>query len=530
MTFAALVSDWPAAWLFAQSWPWLGLLCGALLVFGWTRAPGFLGLLALLLSALTVLIAVRAHAAASGPPLWPFLLYGAEFLLASAAAAWAMRRLSGRFERWRDRWIRRSPLARETRTDIRTVGDLLPEAREAYDPRPHCGRDDRLFLGRAPDGEPVHVDQALWRSSHIDIVGMTGSGKGVLAGVLLTQAARQGEAVVMVDPKDDEYAPRVLAEAARAAGVPFHALDLGSDAPQWNPLQNKTPDEIEELLVASFGLGERGTEADFYRLHDRRAARACAQLYDGEPLPALLRVFRGEPAAKQAAKFMADLEELASTPAAAGEAGLDLAQALADGAVVYVRGSLRHARLLKLQRMFVLSVLQHCERRERRTARQVCLFLDEFRYLVSAPVLEALASIRDKRAHLVLAHQTLHDLRNVPADLDPEQVAASVAENCALKFAYRVNDPDTALWLARMSGSIVADEETRTLAADALLAERTQEVRSLRESERFLVDANMLQSLPPRCAVRYGDGLASFVFTSPMPVPDAEEADSSGIQ
>ncbi len=158
-------------------------------------------------------------------------------------------------------------------------------------------------------------------------------------------------------------------------------------------------------------------------------------------------------------------------------------------------------------------------------ALQVCLLLDEFRYLVSAPVLEALASIRDKRAHLVLAHQTLNDLRNVPADLDPEQVVASVAENCALKFAYRVNDPDTALWLARMSGSIVTDEETRTLETGALLAERAQETRSVRESERFLVDSNMLLSLPPRCAVRYGDGLASFIFTSPMPVPEVAEGE-----
>ncbi len=524
MTFAALFGDGSAVWLFAQSWPWLGLLGGALLVIGWMRAPRFLGLLALLLSAFTVLVAARAWAAASEPPVWQLLLYGAEFLAAAAAAAGAARYLSGPFERWREHWIRRSPLARETRTDIRTVGGLLPEAHEAYDPHPHCDRDDRLFLGLDPDGKPAYVDQALWRKSHIDIIGMTGSGKGVLAGVLLTQAARQGEAVVMVDPKDDEYAPRVLAEAARAAGVPFHALDFGAATPQWNPLLNKTPDEIEELLVASFGLGERGTEADFYRLNDRRAARACAELYDGEPLPALLRIFRGEPAAKQAAKFMADLEELANTPSAAGDAGLDLAQALTDGAVVYVRGSLRHARLLKLQRMFVLSVLQHCERRDRHTARQACLFLDEFRYLVSAPVLEALASIRDKRAHLVLAHQTLNDLRNVPADLDPEQVVASVAENCALKFAYRVNDPDTALWLARMSGSIVTDEETRTLETGALLAERAQETRSVRESERFLVDSNMLLSLPPRCAVRYGDGLASFIFTSPMPVPEAAEA------
>ena len=139
----------------------------------------------------------------------------------------------------------------------------------------------------------------------------------------------------------------------------------------------------------------------------------------------------------------------------------------------------------------------------------------------AAPVLEALASLRDRRAHLVLAHQTLHDLRRTTAELDPEQAAGSVAENCGLKFAYRVHDPDTAQWLARMSGSIRADDELRELETDRLLTERGRGGRALRQTERHLVDANMLQSLPPRCAVLYGDGLAKFAFTSPVPVAEA---------
>ena len=109
--------------------------------------------------------------------------------------------------------------------------------------------------------------------------------------------------------------------------------------------------------------------------------------------------------------------------------------------------------------------------------------------------------------------------------LDPAQVVASAAENCGLKFAYRVHDPDTALWLARMSGSIRADDEQRELETDRLLTERGRGARALRQTERHLVDENMLQSLPPRCAVLYGDGLAKFVFTSPVPVAEREGSD-----
>ena len=518
MGFWELVGGLSENMFYGWGWSWLGLPSGILLVFGLLRAPRALGLLMLMLSVLAILVILAPHAAGTGRPGWHVPLFAGEFLVGVILAAFVARRASGLLERLRGRWMQRSPLARDTRTDIRTVGDLLPEARDVYDPLPFCEAPDRLFLGVDPDGNAVHIDQALWRSSHVDIVGMTGSGKGVLAGVLLTQAVRQGEAVVVIDPKNDEYAPRVMERAAREAGVPFHRLDLMAETAQWNPLQGKTVDEIEELLVASLGLGERGTEADFYRLNDRRAARGFAQMFDDESLPILLETFRGEPAARKATKFIDDMEEIAATPSVRAEEGLDIAQAIAEGAVVYVCGSPRHSRILKLQKMFVLSVIQHCERREREGARQVCLFLDEIRYLVSAPVLEALASIRDKRAHLVLAHQTVNDLRNVPGDLDPEQVVSSVTENCGLKFSYQVNDPDTALWLARMSGNILVDDEVRSLETNTVLAEREQDIRRLRQAERYLVDTNMLQSLPPRCAVSYGNGLARFVFTSPVPV------------
>ena len=504
--------------IYAWGWFWLGFPAGILLVFGLLRAPNASGLLMLGLAAFTTLALTAPHLGGIPAPRWHLFLFVIELLTGILVATVLARRLSGWFERWRARLVKRSSTARDSRTDIRTVGDILPKTREPYDPLPYCNSPDQIFLGLDPEGTPVHVDQELWRQSHVDIVGMTGSGKGVLAGVLLTQAVRQGEAVIVVDPKNDEYAPRVMQRAAEEAGVPYHFLDLMADTPQWNPFRDKTPDEIEELLVACFGLGERGTEADFYRLNDRRAAREFSWLHDGGSLPALLAMFRGEPSAKKATKFIDDLEELAATPAATAEDGLDLAAAINAGAVIYVHGSLRHARILKLQKMFVLSIIQHCERRSREQARQVCLFLDEFRYLVSTPVLEALASIRDKRAHLVLAHQTISDLRNVSADMDPSQVVASVTENCGLKFTYRVSDPDTALWLARMSGNILVDEESRNLQTDAVLAERERENRSLRQSERHLVDINMLQSLPDRCAVHYGSGLARFVFTSPIPV------------
>ncbi len=503
--------------VYSVGWFWLGFPCGILLVLGLVRTSLSFKFLCLSAVVFISLIVLLPHLLSSDHPHWHISLFLAEFLAAALASVWATRRFADLTQVWRPRWSRHR---HDTSTDIRTVRQLLPEAGAVYDPLTFCDDPQSIFAGLDPQGQAVRIDQAVWRQSHVDIVGMTGTGKGVLAGVLLTQAIRQGEAVIAIDPKNDEYAPHVLARAAAEAGVPYYHLDLMADEPLWHPLRDKTTDEIEELLVACFGLGERGTEADFYRLHDRQAARTCAEMFDGEPLPALLRQIQTERIARDAKKFMADLAEISSTPAAQAsiDSGVDLTQAVAEGAVIYVRGALRHARILKLQKMFVLSVIQHCERRPREDARHVCLFLDELRYLISAPVLEALASIRDKRAHLVMTHQTLNDLRNVPADIDPAQVVSSVTENCLLKFTYRVNDPDTALWLARMSGHIQAYDEARNLEADLVLTERETDMRNVRQTQRHLIDTNMLLSLPARCAVYFGEDLARFVSTSPVAV------------
>ena len=95
---------------------------------------------------------------------------------------------------------------------------------------------------------------------------------------------------------------------------------------------------------------------------------------------------------------------------------------------------------------------------------------------------------------------------------------ASVNENCAIKISYAVKDPDTADWLARMSGQILVDDEIRQVKTNIGMVETRENGRSLRQAERPLIDTNMLQALPDRCAVLYGAGLAQFFFTAPIAV------------
>ena len=542
----ALVIDFLNQWIhyLGQFWPIVGIVFGFCISLAWlnreNKASGFFSGIAMLtlifqLGFYFAIPQISFYFAATEFHLPDYYLWSfiGETVLGVFMVWLIIRYGSPYIEMFKNKLTKTSRVERNKKTDIRQIGVHLPFAQSSYDPTKYFNDKKGIFLGLNEHKKPVYLSWQQWRKSHVDVIGTTGSGKGVAAGVLLTQAVASGECVVIVDPKNDEWLPHVMHDAAKHANVPFVYIDLQSDQPQWNPIEHKNANEIEELLSAGFSLGEKGSDADFYRLDDRRAARIFANYanrQDYSLIETLQLLIQHQPDIAEAGKkFVADLEEIGLVASVNTRTGIDLSTLIKQGAVIYVRGSMRNPRILKLQRIFVLSMMQHIEVRPRelgngQKARHVCLFLDEFKYLISRPTLEALGAIRDKGAHVMIAHQSLGDLRDCPADLDPESVVASVNENCAIKMAYQVKDPDTALWLARMSGTILVDDEIRQVKTNAGLTETRDGERTLRQAERQLEDTNMLHALPERCAVLYGAGLAQFFFTSPIQVPKSSEA------
>lgn len=529
----ALVIDFLNLWIhyLDQFWPIVGVIFGFCISLAWlnrnNKTSGFftgIAMLALLfqLGFYFAIPYASLYFAATEFHLPDFYLW--SFIggaLLGVAMVWLIIRYGSPYiEMVKNKLTKTSRVERNKKTDIREIDVHLPNAQKAYSPEKYFNLKRGMFFGLNEQKQAVYIPMDKWRKTHLDIIGTTGSGKGVAAGVLLTQAVSTGECVIVVDPKNDEFLPHVMHKAAQEAGVPYVYIDLLAEAAQWNPLQGKNATEIEELLSAGFSLGEKGTDSDFYRLDDRRAARIFANLaYSNQTtlINTLQLLIEQQPDIAEAGKkFISDLEEIGLVAAVNTTHGVDLAKLMQQGAVIYVRGSMRNPRILKLQRIFVLSMIQFIESRERESARHVCLFMDEFKYLISRPSLEALGAIRDKRAHVIIAHQSLGDLRDCPADLDADSVVASVNENCAIKLAYMVQDPDTADWLARMSGLILVDDEIRQVKTNAGLTETRNGERTLRQAERNLIDTNMLQALPERCAVLFGAGLAKFFFTSPI--------------
>ncbi|HHG9233260.1 TPA: MFS transporter, partial [Klebsiella michiganensis] len=97
------------------------------------------------------------------------------------------------------------------------------------------------------------------------------------------------------------------------------------------------------------------------------------------------------------------------------------------------------------------------------------------------------------------------DLRDCPSDLNGDSVIGAIIENAKFKLIYKIQNPETAEWAAKMTGSILVDDEMRKVRTDLSLTEKVDTDRMIRQAESYYVDSNMFLNLPEK---------VGFVFTS----------------
>lgn len=412
----------------------------------------------------------------------------------------------------------------EGMSDVREVAVRL-QARKPFDPWDYIQPRKGCFIGLDDNRKPVYIPWSTLNSTHVDFMGMTGTGKGVGSALILGQCALVGQAVIAFDPKGDRFMPGVLKQVADQAGVPFRLIDLGYDhPPQVNLFQGASADEAYELLVAGFNLKPQGNNSDIYKIEEQICAQQVAQLANEQPLslPGILQQF--EPNIEEARtasrkadvrgrKFWMDLGTLWTLQATQTSQGPDLDQCVNTPGITYIIGSLSDLRSVQAQKMLLFRFMQIIAADRSRTS-HVCMMLDELKYLLSPQVLTLLSTVRDRNCHLILAHQSLGDLAATdPTELDGRAVRGAVVENTGLKLIYRVNSPETAKWAAELSGKITAYTANEQMRAKLL-----ENPGSWRETQRSLIEENTLLQLPKGLGVIYGiDGPARIVQICPLP-------------
>lgn len=451
----------------------------------------------------------------NGPICIAFMIFGLIF------SWWWYRTGIQLLDKLKSRLTRRSQLAREGRTDVRTVASLLPKSQQEYDPRKYYSPDG-FFMGLSTTGNPIYWSGKL---PHVAIAGTSGSGKGRKLQDLAAQSIAKNEALVYLDPKDDEWGAHALFSACMEAAKPYHFLRLHPDSPaQFNLLSDASAWEIEELFNAAFDLGGKGKGSDFFKTKDRNAAAIAAKIAAERnlTLSELYFVMAADKAlVKDAPGFMDTLREIARIEAVNAKSGeLSLAKLIEEGGGLYVVGSMTLQSIRRLQQMIFVRVQQIASARDRMAGplRTVCVIADEAKYHISRPILQGLGASRDKGMRVVLAFQSFLDLRDCPDDMDSDMVVGAIFENTPCKLIYRIEDPVTARLLAEKSGIILIDDESRQLERNVALTETTDGERTIRQAEHFLIDTNKIMNLPPGWAVLYGQGLAQLCYVSPYRV------------
>ncbi len=396
-----------------------------------------------------------------------------------------------------------------------------------YDPKKYFDPDLGLFLGL--NGSVPWYCPAPW--PHIQICGSTGCGKSALMGVMATQCLMAGERVAFWDPKQDRWLESVLRQAASDANRPFYLLDLRSGTPaQTNLLHDCSADQLEILLHCGLDLQTQGRDSDFYRLQDRHMAYLLAHsLHPGETLSQLVQR-QSSRWQRQAPAMTAQLLELARQPSL-NAPGTDLLQPwLEENGMLYIIGSLHHDTVQRLQRMLMVRIMQLLDQPyATKTRSGTALFLDEFRHQISRFSLEALATARDRGVHAVLAHQSMADLRSGPTHLPAESVVQNVIENCTVKLFFRLQDPDTAHWVAERSGERTefqhSWQETRPGGSMRL---------QVRENRTTYCSADTLMHLPKGKAIVLGCGPCTLIQTRHLavdlhsePLPSVQTAEAT---
>lgn len=412
--------------------------------------------------------------------------------------------------------------------DVKDLGRRFKKL-DRYDPLPFVDIKKGCFLGRDDKGVATYVPWPKLRETHVQVLGMTGSGKGVAMSLVAYQTVLAGESLVWFDPKFDRYSPRILAAAAKRAGRPLYLVNLNpSSGPQLNPLLGANAFEIEELLVAAFDLRAKGTDGDFHRGKDEDAAAESAQIAieSGSPsIPGLYQACASRASITDQENFWRKFKKLTRLPAVNTTGGLNLSDAIAERAVIYIIGSADNEQVKMLQKLLLVRVMQIIKRRDR-LARHAptCVVLDEFKHMLSPSAFTGLGVIRDFDTHFLLAHQSIGDLSSCPG-IDPAEAHGAVVDNTAIKIVYRIGDDEYAEKMSRVSGK----RRTYVDNSSKHLDENGAAVGSWKEDKVQHIDMDLLTHLPmpsdregqASVGVLFGVGNAKLFHVGPVLVPES---------
>jgi hypothetical protein len=402
----------------------------------------------------------------------------------------------------------------------------LQGSKKGFDPRPFFTQQNHggVFIGKDQQDNPVGLSWATFNSTHIPVVGATGSGKGVALQTLASQAHRAGQTVIIFDPKPCEILPRVLAQEAKSTKRAMHLIDLRQRVPAVNPLSGLNPERMTDLLIEALELKKTGEpKSDHYKEQAQRSVRRLVDVVTernrSHTFQQLFAIAQSYPDIAESENLLSGLEKFAHFEQFNTLAGLNLQKAIADGDIIYFAGDGSSEDLATVQRTLLSRVMQILADREDES-RHVCLVIDELGDLLTGTVLALLSKVRSRKTHTLLAFQTPGNLR-LARGIDPDVAFSACWGNTTVKIIYRLEEYQYAEEIAKRIGpeptqirSVTRDNATNT----------TRE--SWTQSNRLKVEPHEITNLPMpasgsgQAAMGFlvGAGPAQKLYLGPVPI------------
>jgi hypothetical protein len=427
--------------------------------------------------------------------------------------------------------------AEEDYSDARD--EVVKNQPKKFDPEKYFRIEDNLyFIGLDENDNPIYVKREVFEKTHKALVGPTRFGKGVEAGVLLTQSVRFGNSVFMVDPKDDDNLPYILQNEAKKAEKPFVYLDLNPDGKgHWHPFKGGTVRERRSRILAAFGLEMGGTNADVYKSKERGIVDDLLEKTDGSIMAMVEAIIAiaGKDDLSELRDNLVEWSKISTFTPNRKKKGHSIDTSLLNGAIVYVRGSIDDSVVRRATRVYISELMQAAKRLKKDRPCHLTIFVDELRFVMSSELVDALATSAGFDVDINLATQAISDCKNLDdSTLDGEALQQSLEVNCQLKWIYKAGDETTADWGEGISGSKwIRVPRTEATKVNRWGGEVWDKVRQFNRVEAPIISRNQLLTLKPTvCAFWEPDSLARIIYTHWVSVDKSyaswEKPDASG--
>ncbi len=379
---------------------------------------------------------------------------------------------------------------------------------------------DAVRMGDEQDLEiPIYLPDSI-RLRHVHILGATGSGKteSVILNFLGQDVAR-GFGTIILDAKGDF--PFLASLKRIVPGDRLKIFDLGSEESlAYDPLAAGVPLEAAQRLFASLIWSEEyyqvKAQSALQRIFQRHfelkkrnptLAELAYYLKDAKTYGAFVSVDGA--AEKSSGRDYGDLSGLVAqlqilstgylkTILSPKAPGLLLEEAEA-GQVLYFRlQSMISPQLVKIVGRLLINHLNFLAGMAHRAEapaggrKLIPTYFDEFAAFACEEFAELISKARSAGLALHFSHQSTGDVKEVS-----EGFLNQITDNSATKIVMRINDPDSADFMARSYGTKIFQKITQrvtnaTEAGDAELAGEG----SLRETHQFRAPPDLFKTLP----------------------------------